>query len=93
MDGCGLADQDEEGGLETVLGIVNIAQDAPAHTEDHGPMPAHQRREGRLIPALNKQVQQIAVANPVGFLLQQGRTQMLEVSGKRAARHVNGLSP
>ena len=47
MDRGRLAGQDEERGLERVLGIMVIAQNGPARRRDHGTMPCHQGREGR----------------------------------------------
>ena len=43
-----LADQDQEGGLEGVLGVVRVAEDAPADAQDHRPVPLDQGREGQL---------------------------------------------
>ncbi len=43
-----LAGQDQEGGLEGILGGVRLVQHAPADAEDHRAMPAHQGRERRL---------------------------------------------
>jgi hypothetical protein len=40
-----LADQDKEGRLEGVLGIMVIAQDAATHAPDHRSVPAHQCRQ------------------------------------------------
>ena len=48
-DGSSLADKDEEGGLEGVLGILLMIQDAAAYVEDHGSMPPNQHFEGRLV--------------------------------------------
>ena len=44
----GLADQDQERGLEGILGVVRIIQHAPADAQHHRPMPLHQDREGQL---------------------------------------------
>ena len=40
--------QDQERGLEGILGVVGVAQDVAADIEDHRPMPCHQRLECRL---------------------------------------------
>ena len=45
-DGPGAAGQDEEGGLGGVLGVVDPAQDAAAHAQDHRPVAVHQGGEG-----------------------------------------------
>ena len=50
--GAGPADEDQEGGLEGVLGVVLVAQDRAADAEDHRPVPLHQggeRRSGRIV--------------------------------------------
>ena len=44
----GLADEDEEGGLEGVLGLVGLAEHAPADPPDHRPVAIDQGREGHL---------------------------------------------
>ncbi len=43
-----LADQDQERGLEGVVGVVRIAQDHLTDAQDHRPMPFDQRGECRL---------------------------------------------
>jgi hypothetical protein len=48
------AEQDEEGGLESILGVGMVAQDTTAHPQDQRPMPPHQGREGCLVPAVQK---------------------------------------
>ena len=40
------AGQDEERGLEGVLGVVRVAEQPAADAEDHRPMLPHQGREG-----------------------------------------------
>ncbi len=48
------AHQHEERGLERVLHIGRIVQDSPADTQNHRPMPGHQRLERVLIRASDK---------------------------------------
>ena len=48
----GLAGQDEEDGLEGVLGLVLVAERGAADAPDHRPVPLDQRGEGRLGRAL-----------------------------------------
>ena len=57
----GLADQDEERGLEGVLGVGVVAQDAAADAQDHRAVPAHQRGEGRLVAPAEELLQELAV--------------------------------
>src|SRR5205823_14874122 len=44
------ADQDEEGGLEGVLGVGLGGQDPPAHPEDHQPVAVEDGPESGLVP-------------------------------------------
>jgi len=63
-NGGGLLGQDEEGGLQGVLGVVGIPQGAPADAQDHRPVTAEQRLEGGLVMAAQEGPEQGAV----GFL-------------------------
>jgi hypothetical protein len=47
-DRARLADQDEESGLEGVLGVVDVGQRAASDAPDHRPVQFHQRGEGQL---------------------------------------------
>jgi hypothetical protein len=62
--GAGLACQDEEGGLEGVLGVLGVTQHPPAHSQHHRPMPRHQLGEGRLVPPGDEASQQLGIAGP-----------------------------
>jgi hypothetical protein len=53
--------QHQEGCLEGVLGLVLVAQQAPAHAENHRPVATDQRREGGLVPARQEACQQLGV--------------------------------
>jgi len=44
-----LAGQHEKRRLEGVLGVLDMAQHAPAEAEHHRPVPPHQRLEGGLV--------------------------------------------
>ena len=46
-DRAGPAGQDQECGLEGVLGVVGVAERAPADAPDHRPVPPQDRLEGR----------------------------------------------
>jgi hypothetical protein len=56
-----MARQDEKGGLESVLGVVNVPQGAQTDSQDHWSVAAHQCFEGRLIVADKEATQQSAV--------------------------------
>ena len=47
-DGPGTLGEHQEGGLESILGVVRVDQDLAANTPDHRPVPPHQLREGGL---------------------------------------------
>ncbi len=60
--------QDEEGGLEGVLGIMAIAQELAADAQHHRPVSGHQRRESGLGPqgpaAADEPLDELAVREP-----------------------------
>ena len=69
-DRASLAKQDQERRLERVIGLVWVAQDAPADAEHHRAVPLDQQGEGRVhlgvLPAANAakgrdSLQQLAV--------------------------------
>jgi len=78
--GRGLARQDEEGGLEGVLGAVNVVQHAAADAEDQRPVTAHQHLDGGFVAVGHEPLQQLTVrhcrrrhaADQVAEVLQQG---------------------
>ena len=45
------AEEDDERGLEGVLGVLVVAEGPAAHAEDHRPVPADQLAEGGLVAA------------------------------------------
>jgi hypothetical protein len=47
--------------LKSVLGIVVVTQDSPAHSPDHRPVPPHQHLQGRTIPVLDETAEQLAI--------------------------------
>jgi hypothetical protein len=57
------ANQDQEGRLEGVLGVVVVARGRPAGAQHHRAVPAHQHFEGtfRLTPTRDELPQQMAV--------------------------------
>jgi hypothetical protein len=72
--GAGLASQGEEGGLEGVLGVLHVAEHAPADAEHHRPVTADQFCEGVLVAAGAEAFQQLPVR--------------LALSGRRAGQPV-----
>jgi hypothetical protein len=64
-----MARQDEKGGLECVLGVLNVPQGAQTDSQDHRSVPAHQCFEGRLIIADKEATQQSAIGLLANFLI------------------------
>ena len=61
------AHQDQERGLERVLGVVLVAEDGPADPQDHRPVPLDQDREGqlgRLVAPRREALQSCASSSP-----------------------------
>ena len=63
---AGLPGQDEEGRLEGVLGVVRIAEDAPADGQDHRPVSRDQGREGRLVAPGGEAGEQLGIGEARG---------------------------
>jgi hypothetical protein len=57
----GSPEEDEERGLEGVLGVVGVSEKAPADTQDHGPMPSQDGRESVCVTPRGEAVQQLGV--------------------------------
>ena len=66
-DRASLLDQDQERRLERVLGVVGVAQHAPADVQHERPVPGDQGGERGLVPAGEELAQQGGVARPVRF--------------------------
>ncbi len=81
-----LADEDEEGGLEGIVGVVDIAEHAPADAQDHGAVNADQGAEGRLFAQVEIALEQGAVGEPAA--VGQGHLdQAPHHTGQPATRH------
>jgi hypothetical protein len=65
-NGGGPPCQEQEGGLEGVLGVLLVAEPAAAQVEDHGPVPPQHRLEGRLVVVAQEGADQFAVGPLVG---------------------------
>ena len=73
-----LADEDEEGGLQGVLGIVVVAEDTATDAPDHRAVPPHQRFEGRSFSAAHEALQQLSVGQVRSLQQLQGAAQVLD---------------
>ncbi len=60
-DRCGLADEDHEGGLKGILGIMVILKDSPANTANHRGVTLDENVEGRSLTAANEVLQQLPI--------------------------------
>jgi hypothetical protein len=56
-----LAGEDQEGGLEGVVGVVAVAENAPANAKHHRPVAADQARKGGLVSAGQEALHKLAV--------------------------------
>src|SRR5262249_238595 len=60
-DRGGLADADKERGLEGVLHVLRVKEDAPADAEDQWAVPSHQSLERGLVAFSNEALQELVV--------------------------------
>jgi hypothetical protein len=64
-DRTGLLQQDQEGGLKGVFGILLVSQHAAAKPHHQGAVTADDRRHGPKVLLVRKQAQQLGVAAAV----------------------------
>jgi len=62
------ADEDEEGGLEGVLGVLVAGEYAAADPPDHRGVPSHEGFQSRPVPAADEALQQFPILQP-GFVI------------------------
>jgi hypothetical protein len=62
-DGAGAASEGEERGLEGVLGLVGIAEDATADVQHHFPVAPHEQFKGGLVVAVVEPFQELSVGH------------------------------
>ena len=80
--------QDEEGGLEGVLGQVRVADHAAADAQDHRPVPADQGGEGRLVVRRRRRTRDSWPSPVVGVAGQHDAAQVRQQAlGRRIGRH------
>jgi hypothetical protein len=83
----GLAGQDEEGGLEGVLGVV-VAEQAAADAPDHRPVPFDKCGEGGRVPLLQETPQELPVGQAGAVLEERGPAQALTDLARLVHAHV-----
>ena len=90
---AGLAGQDEEDGLEGVLGLVLVAEGGAADPPDHRPVPLDQRGEGRLgravIAATGEPLQERTVGQAGGRAAVEDRAEPPQDGAGRSLSHVH----
>jgi hypothetical protein len=79
--------QDEERGLEGVLGLVGIVQKAPAHAQHHRPVPPHQRRERRRVLGNHKALQEVLIGQVAVWRRTSDLAQERDQGARRFTRH------
>src|SRR5262245_48162462 len=68
IESASLTGQDQERGLERILGVVLVVQPVPAHAPDQPAVPAQQRRERGLVALADEALEQLAVGLPGGWI-------------------------
>src|SRR5262249_1457348 len=82
-----LANADQESPLESVLGIVRIAKNAPADAQHHGTVTPHQGLEGRLLTPGKKTLQKLPVRQAGAVALESNPAQVAKDLVHLACRH------
>ena len=85
VDGRHRPRQDEEGGLEGVLGVLLVPQHPPAHAADHRAVAVDEQFEGRLVAPGGEALQQGRVVGAVGR--RQAAEQAEDRGAQRGAGH------
>src|SRR5262249_43902161 len=70
--------QDEERGLEGVLGVMHIAKHAAANAQNHRAVPPQQGLEGSGIPVADEVLQELPIGQSGPVLMEHRPPQVLE---------------
>jgi hypothetical protein len=76
-NGVGLLSENQEGGLEGVLGVLLVAEDTPADAPHPWPMPAQEFSKRPLLAPADETFEQLSIGQPV---VRRGAGQTLDVS-------------
>jgi hypothetical protein len=76
-NGSRLTDEDEEGGLKSVFGVMVMVEDTTAHAPDHRAVPANKGGEGCFVPLLDEAPQELAIGQSTAVLEQRCPTKVL----------------
>ena len=79
--------QDQKRGLEGILRLMSIGEHPPAHLQDHGTVPLHQRLESRFVPTGDKALQQVAVRQGADRPAGEQSLQVLQSSARAWEAH------
>src|SRR5262245_15105671 len=82
-----LAGQDQEGGLKRILGILQPADYAMAHSEDHCPVAADQGSESGFISTAKKIREQLTIAPLPGFNRRHSAAELIDNVSERRGSH------
>ncbi len=74
--------------MQSILGIVTVAQKPAAGAKKHRAMPAHEESESALIATNEKRLQKLAIGEVAGALQSAGSLQEAENVGKGSLGHV-----
>src|SRR5579884_2016164 len=71
------ANEDEEGSLKRIFGIVMVAEKTAADAPDHPAVPPYQSGGGSFVALFDEAIQQLSVAQPRTVSLQHDLAEML----------------
>jgi hypothetical protein len=91
-DRGGLAREDQERRLESVLGLVRVAQHALAERQHHRPVPPREHFERRLVAPADEVLQELRVGKRAARLPGDEPAERVEDRGRRFARHVKPVA-
>src|SRR5262245_15088392 len=90
-DRCRLPDEDEEGGLEGVFGVVVIAEDTATHAPDHRTMPMYEGCKSRFFVPADVVLQQLPIGQPRPIAQQHRPAKVRDDLADLVDRHVVSL--
>src|SRR5262245_59907580 len=73
-----LANQDEEGRLKGILGVLVMAEDPLAHPPDHRAMALYESCKGSFIPVGDEMLQQLAIGQASPALPEDSLAKLLQ---------------
>jgi hypothetical protein len=86
-DGPCFAEKNEERGLESILRIMAIMEDAATDTQNHWPMTPHQGFKRRIFTMSEERCNQLRIGEPIRFLQETYTAKMSDDSAQRPSSH------